>query len=115
MNPNKTWEEYIFCNTVIKLVLVVTCIISMAHSVELQWVWILNKIVDGRLHDFHVSSDCKLMKNVKVIQHVHGIEHIKDNLQTKSLEFTSKYIGNFRRKISLTFDNKPPWAHNWHN
>ncbi len=35
MNPyNKTREEYMFSNTVIKLVLVVTCIISMAHLVE---------------------------------------------------------------------------------
>ena len=68
----------------------------------------LNKIVDGRLHDFHVPSDCKLMKNIKVIQHIHGIEHITDKLQTKSLEFTYEFIGNFRRKDSLTFDSKPP-------
>jgi hypothetical protein len=52
------------------------------------------------------------MRNIKFIQHIHGIEHITDNVQTKSLEFTSKYIGNFRRKKSLSFDNKPPWAHN---
>jgi hypothetical protein len=30
----------------------------------------LNKIVDGRLHDFHVYYDCELMKNIKVIQHI---------------------------------------------
>jgi hypothetical protein len=76
----------------------------------------MNKIVDGRLHDFHVSSDCKLMKHIKVIQHVNGIEHITDKLQTKSLEFTYEFIGNFQRKdINLTFDSKTPWAHNWHN
>ncbi len=56
----------------------------------------LNKIVDGRLHDFHISSDCKLMKNIKVIQHIHGKEHINDTLQSKSLEFTYEFIGNFR-------------------
>jgi hypothetical protein len=54
----------------------------------------LNKIVEGRLHDFHVSPDSKLKKNNKVIQHIHGIEHITDKLQTKLLEFN---IGNFRR------------------
>ena len=56
----------------------------------------LNKIVDGRLHDFHVYSDCELMKNIKVIQHIHGIKHITDKLQAKSLEFTYDFIGNFR-------------------
>jgi hypothetical protein len=49
-----------------------------------------------------------------VIQHIHGIEHITDKLETKSLEFTYEFIGNFRRKDSLTFDSKPPF-HNWHN
>jgi hypothetical protein len=72
----------------------------------------LNKIVDGRLHDIQTVSfqlsDCKLMKNIKVIQHIHGIEHITDKLQTKSLEFTYEFIGNFRRKDSLTSDSKTP-------
>ncbi len=54
------------------------------------------------------------MRNIKVIQHIHGIEHITDKLETKSLEFTYEFIGNFRRKDSLTFDSKPPF-HNWHN
>jgi hypothetical protein len=71
----------------------------MAHLVE--YVMSLKKIVDVRLHDFYVSS-CKLMKNIRVTQHVHGIEHIPDKLQTKSLEFTYEFIGNFRRKDSLT-------------
>jgi hypothetical protein len=48
------------------------------------------------------------MKNLKVIQHVHGIELITDKLQTKLLEFTYEFIGNFRRKDGLTFDSKPP-------
>jgi hypothetical protein len=26
----------------------------------------LKKIVDGRLHDFHVYSDCELMKNKNI-------------------------------------------------
>jgi hypothetical protein len=68
----------------------------------------LNKIVDGPLHDCHVSSDCKLMK-IKVIQHIHGIEHITDKLQTKSIEYNYEFIGNFRRKDSLTFDSKAPY------
>jgi hypothetical protein len=68
----------------------------------------LNKIADADGIDFHVSSDCKLMRNVKVIQHIHGIEHITDKLHTKPLEFTYEFIGNFRRKDSLTFDSKPP-------
>jgi hypothetical protein len=52
--------------------------------------------------------DSKLMKNIKVIQHIHGKEHITDKLQTKSLEFTHEFLGNFRRKDSLSFDSKPP-------
>jgi hypothetical protein len=41
------------------------------------------------------------MIKIKVIQHVNRIEHITDNLQTKSLEFTYEFIGNVRRKDSL--------------
>jgi hypothetical protein len=61
----------------------------------------LNKIVDGRLHDFHVYSDCELMKNIKVIiQHIHGIEHITDKLlQTKSLEFTYESLVIFEASL----------------
>jgi hypothetical protein len=43
------------------------------------------------------------MGNIKVIQHIHGIEHITDKLETKSIELTNEFIGNFRRKDSLTF------------
>jgi hypothetical protein len=53
------------------------------------------------------------MENIKVIQHIHGIEHITDKLETKSLEFTNEFIGNFWRKDSLTFDNKSPFY--WQN
>ncbi len=60
----------------------------MTHSIEYNE---FEQKVDGRLHDFHVSSDWKLMKNIKVIQ-----EHITDKLQTKSLEFTYEFIGNYR-------------------
>jgi hypothetical protein len=49
--------------------------------------------------------DSKLMKNIKVI--LHGKEHITNKLQTKSLEFTHEFLGNFRRKDSLSFDSKP--------
>jgi hypothetical protein len=60
---------------------------------------------------FYVSP-CKLMRNIKVIQLIHRIEHITDKLLTKPLEFTYEFISNFRRKDSLTFDsnrnrNKP--------
>jgi hypothetical protein len=55
------------------------------------------------------------MRNIKVIQHAHGKEHITDKLETKSLEFTCEFVGNFRRKdSSLTFDSRPPF-HNWHD
>jgi hypothetical protein len=65
----------------------------------------LNKIVDGRLHDFHVNSDCELMKNIKVIQHIHGIEHITDKLlQTKSLEFTYESLVIFEASLTLIVD-----------
>jgi hypothetical protein len=57
---------------------------------------------------FTFPQTVSLMKNIKVIQHVHGIEHITDKLQTKSLEFTYEFIGYFLRKDSLTFDSKPP-------
>ncbi len=32
------------------------------------------------------------MRNIKVIQHIHEIEHITDKLETKSLEFTYEFI-----------------------
>jgi hypothetical protein len=35
------------------------------------------------------------MRNIKVIQHIHGIEHITDKLETKSLEFTYEFIEFF--------------------
>jgi hypothetical protein len=38
------------------------------------------------------------MRNIKVIQHIHGKEHITNKLQSKSLEFTYEFIGNFLRK-----------------
>jgi hypothetical protein len=38
------------------------------------------------------------MRNIKVIQHIHGKEHITIKLQSKSLEFTYEFIGNFWRK-----------------
>jgi hypothetical protein len=70
----------------------------------------LNKIVDGRLHDFHVYSDCELMKNIKVIQHIHGIEHITDKLlQTKSLEFTYESLVIFEASLTLIVD----WLIRW--
>jgi hypothetical protein len=52
MTPNKRQEEYMFQQYMkwIKLVLVITCIISMAHSVENND---FEQIVDGRLHDGH--------------------------------------------------------------
>ena len=57
----------------------------------------LNKIVD-----FHVYSDCELMKNIKVIQHIHGIQHITDKLlQTKSLEFTYESLVIFEASFLL--------------
>jgi hypothetical protein len=66
----------------------------------------LNKIVDGRLHDFDVNSDCELMKNIKVIQHIHGIEHITDKLlQTKSLEFTYELLVIFEASLMLIVDS----------
>jgi hypothetical protein len=66
----------------------------------------LNKVVDGRLHDFHVYSDCELMKNIKVIQHIHGIEHITDKLlQTKSLEFTYESLVIFEASLTLIVDS----------
>jgi hypothetical protein len=67
----------------------------MAHSVQ------YNEFEQNSwLHDFHVSSDCKLMKNIKVIQHIHGIEHITDKLQTKSLKFTYEFTVIFEEKIA---------------
>jgi hypothetical protein len=64
----------------------------------------LNKIVDGRLHDFHVYSDCELKKNIKVIQY--GIEHITDKLlQTKSLEFTYESLLIFEASLTLIVDS----------
>jgi hypothetical protein len=55
------------------------------------------------------------MRNVKVIQHIQGKEHITDKLQTKSLEFTYEFIGIWlfskKKKNSVTFDSKPPSAH----
>jgi hypothetical protein len=58
------------------------------------------------------------MRNVKVIQHIQGKEHITDKLQTKSLEFTYEFIGirlfSKKKKNSVTFDSKPPSAHDWH-
>jgi hypothetical protein len=69
---------------------------------RIQWVWSLNKTVDSRFHDFHVYSDCELMKNIKVIQHIHGIEHITDKLlQTKSLEFTYESLVIFEASLTL--------------
>jgi hypothetical protein len=58
-----------------------------------------------------------MRRNVKVIQHIHGKEHITDKLQTKSLEFTYEFIGIclFSKKNSVTFDSKPPLSHDWHN
>jgi hypothetical protein len=52
MTPNKRREEYMFQQYMkwIKLVLVITCSISMAHSVEYND---FEQIVDGRLHDGH--------------------------------------------------------------
>jgi hypothetical protein len=110
MTPNKRREEYMNQQQKkwIKLVLVITCIILMSHSVEYKDFehnsWFL---VARRPRPFHVSS-CKLMRNIKVIQHIHGKEHITDKLQTKSLEF-NLWIHWFRRRDSLTFDNKPPF------
>jgi hypothetical protein len=117
MNPNKRWEEYMFQQY---------CINKASNGCYLfhfdgtfsriQWFWTNKWLNDSsEQHDSFNVFSCKLMRYIKFIQHITGIEHITDNLQMKSLEFTSKYIGNFRRKdISLTFDSKPPWAHNWH-
>jgi hypothetical protein len=58
---------------------------------------VLNKIVDSRLHDgqdpftFPPVSWWETLSIIMVIQHVHGIEHITDKLQTKSLEFTYEF------------------------
>jgi hypothetical protein len=53
------------------------------------------------------------MRNINFVQGIHRIEHITDKLETKSLEFINEFVGNFRRKDSLTFDSKPPF--HWHN
>jgi hypothetical protein len=53
-----------------------------------------------------------LMKNIKVIQHIHGIEHITDKLlQTKSLEFTYESLVIF--EASLTTSSRPICFHNF--
>jgi hypothetical protein len=45
------------------------------------------------------------MKNIKVIQHIHGIEHITDKLlQTKSLEFTYESLVIFEASLTLIVD-----------
>lgn len=36
------------------------------------------------------------MRNNKVFQHIHEIEHITDKLETKSLEFTYEFIEFFQ-------------------
>jgi hypothetical protein len=48
LNPNNKWEQYIFQQYLIKLVLVVTSVIFMTHSVGSQD--LQHKIVDSRLH-----------------------------------------------------------------
>ncbi len=56
------------------------------------------------------------MRNTKVIQHINDMLQYKlrnrtnhrQVIQEKSLEFTHEFIGNFRRKDSLTFDSKQP-------
>jgi hypothetical protein len=46
------------------------------------------------------------MKNIKVIQHIHGIEHITDKLlQTKSLEFTYELLVIFEASLMLIVDS----------
>jgi hypothetical protein len=46
------------------------------------------------------------MKNIKVIQHINGIEHITDKLlQTKSLEFTYESLVIFEASLTLIVDS----------
>ena len=46
------------------------------------------------------------MKNIKIIQHINGIEHITDKLlQTKSLEFTYEALVIFEPSLTLIVDS----------
>jgi hypothetical protein len=64
----------------------------------------LNKIVDGRLHDFHVYS-VSWWKTCYPTR-IHGIEHITDKLlQTKSLEFTCESLVIFEASLTLIVDS----------
>jgi hypothetical protein len=40
------------------------------------------------------------MRNIKVIQRMHGIEHITDKLETKSLEFIMNSLVIFEERIA---------------
>jgi hypothetical protein len=72
----------------------------------------LNKIAHGRLHDFQVYSDCELMRNIEVIQHINGIAHITDKLlQTKSLEFTYESLVIFEASLTLIVDSQDEMIH----
>jgi hypothetical protein len=65
----------------------------------------LNKIVDGRLHDFHVYSDCELMKNMLSNTNTRNRTHHRKLLQTKSLEFTYESLVIFEASLTLIVDS----------